>query len=532
MRGYLLSTGSDVQTEVRAVRRLIAHLREASFAFWTASGRIEAWSSEASTLLGYDALEASTLSVETLLGTGGILGADSADAPRPMTLRTKDGRGRLVTVSFSPFAEDAREGVLMMAIMRPSMDPDREGLFGQVFEHAASGIAVAHLSGKILECNPAFQRLVGFSERELRHLTLEALGHWSDRGQEGPIFRELASGGRDSYEITKRLVRKDGRVLWVQSTVSLVRDEAGEPRTCIALFNDITEQRQAAQRSAIQLTLTKILADNPPVNTAVMLITQAICKTLDWQIGEYWTLDPLENALRRQASWQVPGFNAADFNQSSHRLAVPIGEGIPGTVWLTGKPAWISDVVRDQNFLRRREAQRAGLKGAFGFPVQTASETLGIMFFTSQDFREPDNFLLAMMEDFGAQIGQFIVRKQAERHLKLLGSIVQSSHDAIVGISLDGIITTWNPSAEKLFGYASAEAIGMACEDLFPEEVSDALLRALDRIRSGEPTPRIETLTRGKLGTTHEVWVTHAPVEDEHGRLAGASLTIRDLCDR
>lgn len=516
--------------EISDARRWVAMLHEAAFAFCPPSGRIVAWNAHAEALMGYaEATAVQGLHVESLWGAGVAL---ASAGPRTLSIHRRDGTVVLTQVSLSPLAGEP--DAPMLALVRGDEPPGRprELLFRSVFEQAATGLAVADLKGHLIECNQAFQDLIGFKQRELRHLSFTALSHPDDRKLVSDPFRELLEGKRDFCDVKKRLVRKDGSIVWVQMTVSLVKDELLRPQYCMVLVNDISDDRREEQRASIQRALTMIMAENPPAPMALVHVMQAICKTFDWQIGEYWAPDDGAGGLRRQASWQVPGLSASDFTMLGQHLTMGAGEGLPGMVWSNGTHAWFTDVLRESNFLRRRMAEQAGLKGALAFPVRSSTGMLGVLLFAYGDFRPPDQSLLAMLSDFGVQMGQFLMRKEAERHLKLLGAIVNSSGQAIVGTDLQGSITSWNPSAERLFGYAAEEAVGKPYQGLFSATQVAELDVALEHVLHGAPPPRIALLALSKQGKATDVWVTPSRITDEHGGTAGLSMTVTQATTR
>jgi PAS domain S-box-containing protein len=110
-----------------------------------------------------------------------------------------------------------------------------------------------------------------------------------------------------------------------------------------------------------------------------------------------------------------------------------------------------------------------------------------------------------------------------------LAAIVQSSDDAIVGKTLDGVITSWNPAAERLFGYSAAEALGRPVAMLIPTDRPDEEQSILARLSRGERIDHFETVRRRKDGTLVEVSVTISPVQDGEGRIVGASKIARDI---
>jgi PAS domain S-box-containing protein len=123
-------------------------------------------------------------------------------------------------------------------------------------------------------------------------------------------------------------------------------------------------------------------------------------------------------------------------------------------------------------------------------------------------------------------------RKRAEESQMLLAAIVNSSDDAIISKTLDGVITSWNPGAERLFGYAAREAIGQSMLMLFSPERAEEEAKILARIRQGESVEHFDTERICKDGRKIDVSVTISPIADEHGRIIGASKIARDVSER
>ena len=123
-------------------------------------------------------------------------------------------------------------------------------------------------------------------------------------------------------------------------------------------------------------------------------------------------------------------------------------------------------------------------------------------------------------------------QKRAERDSLLLSAIVGSSDDAIISKDLDGIITSWNRGAERLFGYTAAEIIGKPITILIPPDRLDEEPRILTRLRRGERVDHFETVRRRKDGSLLDISLTISPVEDADGRISGASKIARDITQR
>ncbi|MBI4310861.1 MAG: PAS domain S-box protein, partial [Chloroflexi bacterium] len=141
------------------------------------------------------------------------------------------------------------------------------------------------------------------------------------------------------------------------------------------------------------------------------------------------------------------------------------------------------------------------------------------------------------MDEEGTLIGLSVIdrdirsQKQASQYAQSLAAIVQSSEDAIIGKDLDGVVTSWNPAAEKMFGHTEKEAVGRSISmisvkgDLGLGEYKEVI----EKVRSGIKVERYETQRRRKDGTLVDVSVTMSPVRDEKGIVVGLSAIERDI---
>ncbi|MEO8340271.1 MAG: PAS domain S-box protein [Nitrospirota bacterium] len=123
-------------------------------------------------------------------------------------------------------------------------------------------------------------------------------------------------------------------------------------------------------------------------------------------------------------------------------------------------------------------------------------------------------------------------RQEAERAVAKLAAIVTSSQDAIVSKNLQGIVTSWNRAAERLFGYTEGEMIGQSVKRLIPPDRYEEETRILQHIRRKEPVDHYETIRRRKDGIDVQVSLTVSPVVDSQGRVIGASKIARDISEQ
>ena len=123
-------------------------------------------------------------------------------------------------------------------------------------------------------------------------------------------------------------------------------------------------------------------------------------------------------------------------------------------------------------------------------------------------------------------------RKQAEEQAARLAAIVQSSDDAIVGKDLDGLVTSWNGGAEKMFGYRAEEMVGQPIRRLIPPERQPEEDEILTKVGRGESVRHFDTVRQHKDGGRLEVSITVSPIKDAGGRIIGVSKVARDIGER
>src|SRR5215212_3912815 len=113
-----------------------------------------------------------------------------------------------------------------------------------------------------------------------------------------------------------------------------------------------------------------------------------------------------------------------------------------------------------------------------------------------------------------------------------LAAILNSSDDAIVSKDLNGIILSWNPGAERIFGFTAEEAVGKSIQLIIPDDRRAEELEVLAKVSSGEGVDHYETVRRRKDGTLIDISLTVSPVRDSTGKIVGASKVARDITER
>jgi PAS domain S-box-containing protein len=208
----------------------------------------------------------------------------------------------------------------------------------------------------------------------------------------------------------------------------------GQIAGLIGAIIDITERKRAEQRQAIEHRVTRILSESESAAEAMPGVLAAFCETLGWACGARWSLDARMDGYRCEETWSHGDPTIAEFLAASGRNIYQPGQaGLIRRVLGRGEPVWIVDAAAEPDFLRGKEAAKAGLRSAFAFPIRLGDQVLGALEFFHRETQQPDEWLLKTGVAIGQQIGHFMARTQAERELRQSESRFRS----LTGLSSD-----------------------------------------------------------------------------------------------
>jgi PAS domain S-box-containing protein len=407
--------------------------------------------------------------------------------------------------------------------------PINDTHFAATFDRAGIGIAEIDRQGRFLRVNRHLADLMNYRPEELLGRSIFDAELTDDARDDREQFARQTAGEFDDYTIEKRIRRRDGDYFWAAVTSTSVRDCDGKFLYAVRVQHDITTRKQSEEQ----------LARRIEEQAALYAFTEGLQRASSVGAVYDFALD----AIRRALNCQRASILLSDTSGVMRFVAWRgLSDGYRAAV--EGHSPWLPDDT-DPHPVCFADAAQADLPdplkrtvlaesiGAVAFiPLCLGDRLIGkFMAYYDQPHAFADEEINAALA-IARHLSFGIEQVHGERATQQLVSIVESSDDAIVSKNLDGIITSWNQGAERLFGYSAAEAVGRPVTMLIPDDRIDEEPGILARIRSGERIHHYETVRRRKDGSTFDISLTVSPMRDRFGRIVGASKIGRDITAR
>ena len=291
---------------------------------------------------------------------------------------------------------------------------DLEAKLKSVVLLTPDALVLANDQGNIVLWNSSAVTMFGYSEEEALGQPLTVL--MPERYRESHLqgFRRVCETG-ETHMIGRPTefsgLRKDHTEFPIE--LSLATWQTKNTRFFSAYLRDLTSRTRLETRQAVQLVISQVLMEAETVEQAGARILQAVGLLTDWEVGLIWLLDQGTKTLRCATVWEKSTRQAHEqFLRHSLVTTFASGVGLPGRVFASGEPNWITNVAKDGNFPRLEFAREAGLHAAFAFPIKGSQGILGVIEFFAPEVRPPDTSLLYTFADIGIKVGQFVERKQ------------------------------------------------------------------------------------------------------------------------
>jgi PAS domain S-box-containing protein len=353
------------------------------------------------------------------------------------------------------------------------------------------GVISTDAEGRVTFLNAVAEELTGWPQAEAEGRPLpevfQIINEESRQPVENPALRALREGTIVGLANHTLLIARDGTERPIDDSAAPIRGEDGSRAGAILVFRDVTERRAAEAALRSKEAELRDFVENATVS-------------LHW-VGADGTIlwaNRAELELLGYAKEEYIGRNIAEFH--------------------VDRPA-IDDILC--RLLNRQEIH------GYEARLRCKDGSIKHVLINSSGLWEGERFLHTRC--FTHDITD---RKRAEEAQARLAAIVESSDDAILSKTLDGIITSWNRGAERLFGYTAAEAVGRPVTLIIPPERLDEEPAILQRLRRGERVEHFETVRVARDGRRLDISLTISPLRDSDGRIIGASKIARDITAR
>jgi two-component system, cell cycle sensor histidine kinase and response regulator CckA len=356
--------------------------------------------------------------------------------------------------------------------------------FRASLEAAPDAIVAADHDGRIVLANARTERLFGYGRDELLGQPVELLvpeqlpgSHPELNGQDpaDPRSRPMSAG----VELAGR--RKDGTEFPAEISLSAV--DTADGMMVSAAIRDVSDRKRAEAKFLGLLEAAPVAIVGVDRDGRIALVNPQVERLFGYCRDDLMG-QPVEMLLPNEAPGVHPAWRASYFTDPKPR---------PMNAELSG---------------RRKDGSE--------FPAEISLSTL-----------ETDDGPLV-----SAAIRDLSDRRQAAEAQAWLASIVQSSHDAIIGRALDGIITSWNPGAERLYGYTAEEIIGLSIDLLVPAHLGQEERDIFSQITLGERVEQYKTERLRKDGAILKVSLTVSPITEPSGTIVGLASVSRDISER
>ncbi|MGB7539962.1 MAG: PAS domain S-box protein [Anaerolineales bacterium] len=367
---------------------------------------------------------------------------------------------------------------------------DSEEKYRLIVDNANDWIYLTAPDQTVLYSSPSCERVTGYAPQEFYEDSelLAKIVPLEDR-KSGESHSMEAQGESGAHSQEFRILTKSGETRWISHSCVPVRTAEGEYAGRQGINRDITKRRRAEENLIASETRYRRLFE--AARDGILI--------LDAETGMIMDVNPFMIELL--------GFSTEEFRGKE--------------VWELG---FLKDIVASKaNFL---ELQQKAYVHYENLPLETADGRRIEVEFVSYVYPVGGRKVIQ------CNIRDITERRLAEKNSQQLAAIVESSDDAIISKTVEGIIISWNKGAEKIYGYPEGEVIGRPIAILVPPGHEDEIPQIIEKLKRGEHVPPYETERRQKSGQLISVSLAISLLKDAKGEIMGASIIARDITER
>lgn len=378
-------------------------------------------------------------------------------------------------------------------LLEDEISDESFALLNVIFDESPMLMGILRPDGTVLKANPTALGFIS-QETEIVGKPFWATPWWTHAPEQQQHLREAikSAAGGEFVRFETTHCDREGVLTYLDFSINPVKDDKGNVVLLVPTGSIVTERKQAEKALNDAAVKYRIVADN----------------TYNW---EFWLSPEGRFIYNSPSCLRVSGRHAREF------------EDDPSLIWKIVHP-------EDRHLLseHRHDIDQTKTVGEVEFRLIHRDGTIRWIQHICQPVFDDNGTYLGTRGSFS----DITNRKQAEEKNLHLAAIVESSDDAIVGKTTEGIITSWNRGAERIFQYRESEVLGRPISMLIPPAFAPEVLRMHEQIRLGEHIEHFETVRRRKDGELIHLSLSYSPIKDARGRVVAVSTIGRDITER